>query len=123
MNVEAATKRTGYEIVRLYTPYPDDIKQVGWRALDAQGKVVAEKQDTNLATALQDLCDLIYDVHRQIVLERSKGRCEQCGGRRHLQIHHKIFRSHGRDDRISNLIVLDLDCHERAHKHKHQTRF
>lgn len=60
----------------------------------------------------------VLDHNRNLVLERAAGRCENCGQRGPLQVHHKVFRSHGRDDRVGNLVAYCLDCHEAAHRRR-----
>lgn len=58
--------------------------------------------------AYQQLC-------RQ-VLERDGWRCQGCGARQHLQLHHKQFRSHSGDDSEENLITFCTRCHELVHR-------
>ena len=53
-------------------------------------------------------------LHRQI-LERDGWRCQNCGSRHNLQVHHKQFRSRQGDDRESNLITLCATCHANSH--------
>jgi len=57
--------------------------------------------------AYQQLC-------RQ-VLQRDGWRCQQCGSRTNLQVHHMKFRSHVGTDSEENLITLCCECHERLH--------
>ena len=57
--------------------------------------------------------------HRQSweleVLERAGWRCERCGAPRNLQCHHKIYRSQGGRDDVSNGEVLCERCHSQEH--------
>lgn len=55
----------------------------------------------------------------QIKLREQRGRCQRCGRRRPLQLHHRVLRSHGRDDRPENLELLDQECHEAQHNSDH----
>jgi len=48
-------------------------------------------------------------------MKRIKGRCENCGRIRGLDLHHKQHRSAGRDDRPDNLILLCRGCHSLQH--------
>ena len=57
--------------------------------------------------AYQELC-------RQ-VLQRDSWRCQHCGNRTNLQVHHITLRSRSGDDVIENLITLCLKCHVQVH--------
>ncbi len=57
--------------------------------------------------AYQELC-------RQ-VLQRDGWRCQQCGSRTNLQVHHIQLRSQLGDDTEENLVTLCSDCHNRFH--------
>lgn len=74
--------------------------------------------------ALELLADIVLETHKQITLGRDGWACRECESIHSLHVHHKIFRSHERDDRIANLIVLCHTHHELAHKGKsaHRTR-
>ena len=61
--------------------------------------------------AYQQLC--------QQVLQRDGWRCQQCGSRTNLQVHHIQVRSQSGDDSEENLITLCADCH--AHHHHSRT--
>ena len=43
--------------------------------------------------------------------------CENCG-KRAVDVHHLVLRSHGGTDNPDNLILLCRNCHEKAHKDK-----
>jgi len=49
------------------------------------------------------------------VLRRDGWRCQSCGRREGLQVHHKQFRSHSGDDSEENLITLCATCHSSLH--------
>ncbi len=49
------------------------------------------------------------------ILERDSWRCQGCGSRANLEIHHLRFRSHQGQDAEENLITLCADCHRRSH--------
>ncbi len=57
--------------------------------------------------AYQELC-------RQ-VLQRDGWRCQACGSRTNLQVHHIQLRSQSGDDTEANLITLCLNCHDKIH--------
>ena len=59
---------------------------------------------------------VLYETLRQEVLRRDAWRCQSCGKMSHLQVHHKIFRSHMRIDSEANLITLCTVCHARVHR-------
>lgn len=56
-----------------------------------------------------------YEELRQEILRRDRWRCQSCGGRRNLQIHHIEARSHLGDDCEENLITLCANCHRLVH--------
>ena len=56
-----------------------------------------------------------YEQLRLQILERDSWRCQNCGAKEHLEVHHKEFRSHTGDDSEENLITLCSSCHESAH--------
>jgi 5-methylcytosine-specific restriction endonuclease McrA len=49
------------------------------------------------------------------VAERSFGLCEGCGKVQATQMHHRLHRSHGGDERVTNLLHMCLTCHQSAH--------
>jgi 5-methylcytosine-specific restriction endonuclease McrA len=65
--------------------------------------------------SLEALREIVLSQHRLIALQRSGWHCEGCGAVQRLSVHHKVFRSHQRDDKVSNLKVLCLSCHSAQH--------
>jgi len=61
------------------------------------------------------LGSVAYQRLRQEVLARDNWRCQQCGARQNLQVHHLAFRCQSGDDSEPNLITLCQECH--AHMH------
>lgn len=63
----------------------------------------------------------ITPATRLALHNRSMGRCEWCGrADRHLEAHHRLYRSRGGRHDASNLVMLcgwgnTLGCHGRAH--------
>ena len=57
----------------------------------------------------------LYEQLREQVLRRDGWRCQSCGSRTNLEVHHKEFRSHGGDDSEENLITLCVECHSILH--------
>jgi len=49
------------------------------------------------------------------VLKRDSWRCQECGSRTNLQVHHIEFRSQSGADIEENLITLCSECHDRIH--------
>jgi len=47
--------------------------------------------------------------------DRSFGLCEACGLHQAVQMHHRLHRSHGGDERVENLLHVCLKCHHDAH--------
>lgn len=64
------------------------------------------------------LVEKMYKERSRELFKRADYRCNHCGELKPLQAHHKIFRSHGRSDALSNLVALCADCHERTHKER-----
>jgi 5-methylcytosine-specific restriction endonuclease McrA len=54
------------------------------------------------------------ELHRTI-LERDGWRCQHCGARKDLQVHHIRSRGLLGDDAEENLITLCALCHRRLH--------
>jgi 5-methylcytosine-specific restriction endonuclease McrA len=52
---------------------------------------------------------------RMKIMERDNWRCQFCGTRSNLQVHHIIYRSHGGPDSENNLITACVTCHEEIH--------
>ena len=57
-----------------------------------------------------------YEALRQRVLRRDDWRCQFCGSRQTLEVHHQEFRSHSGEDSETNLITLCSNCHSLAHR-------
>ena len=56
-----------------------------------------------------------YEQLRQKVLKRDNWRCQNCGRRESLEVHHRKMRSQGGDDSDVNLITLCHSCHANEH--------
>jgi 5-methylcytosine-specific restriction endonuclease McrA len=56
-----------------------------------------------------------YEHLRRQVLRRDGWRCQVCGSRQYLQVHHKQLRSQQGSDNELNLITLCASCHENLH--------
>ncbi|MGQ9554912.1 MAG: HNH endonuclease [Anaerolineae bacterium] len=52
---------------------------------------------------------------REQVLRRDHYRCQRCGKRMNLHVHHKKPVSRGGKDELSNLITLCDECHAKQH--------
>lgn len=68
-------------------------------------------------SAIRDLILECYRVRCRFIAKQQRYRCAQCdclpsGG---LQAHHKVFRSHSRCDKVSNIEMCCPDCHSRSH--------
>jgi len=61
--------------------------------------------------------DLFYHKNfKQACLVRDKFKCRVCKAQSNLQCHHVKPRSKGGTDKLSNLMTLCKDCHDRHHK-------
>ena len=58
----------------------------------------------------------LYEQLRNQVLSRDGWRCQSCGMRSSLEVHHKEFRSHAGDDSEQNLVTLCAVCHATVHR-------
>jgi 5-methylcytosine-specific restriction endonuclease McrA len=57
-----------------------------------------------------------YHQLQKKVLERDGWRCQSCGSRSNLQIHHQQHRSQLGSDTEQNLITLCARCHTQTHR-------
>jgi predicted HNH restriction endonuclease len=57
-----------------------------------------------------------YNQLRKQVLQRDGWRCQICGSKQNLHVHHKQLRSQQGDDGDPNLITLCANCHEGLHR-------
>ena len=65
--------------------------------------------------ALRSFLFYNLDRIRDTRVRTTQGRCEQCSRAKPLHLHHKKFRSQGRDDREENLELLCVACHGGKH--------
>ncbi len=70
-------------------------------------------------TRIRLACDECEQLRLQ-TLERDGWRCQHCGKRDHLEIHHIIRRSQSGADSEENLIALCGECHGRVHRSPRQ---
>ena len=56
-----------------------------------------------------------YADLRDAVLRRDDWRCQFCGSKVSLQVHHQQFRSRSGEDKPDNLITLCASCHTDLH--------
>ena len=61
------------------------------------------------------LDDEAYQQLRLQVLERDGWRCQACGARTKLEVHHLQFKSQLGEDTERNLITLCSGCHKQTH--------
>jgi hypothetical protein len=71
--------------------------------------------------ALDGLLETVLSHHGTIAMDRANWACG-CGSIRGLSSHHKVFRSHERDDRVENLSPQCERCHSTSHKKKSARR-
>jgi 5-methylcytosine-specific restriction endonuclease McrA len=57
----------------------------------------------------------LYQRLREQVLRRDSWRCQSCGTRSSLEVHHKELRSQSGNDSEQNLITLCVACHSLVH--------
>jgi hypothetical protein len=61
----------------------------------------------------------LWRLRRRIWIVQARGRCERCGSRRRLTIHHRTYGSLGRE-RPGDVAVLCWDCHRSHHPGRRQ---
>lgn len=66
--------------------------------------------------ALKTLVERVYSLHCRVVLEQYGWRCSRCHEVKRLQIHHRIYRSHGGTHGVDNLEPVCWDCHRAIHR-------
>lgn len=91
----------------------------GWMAscechCDGEVKVLLSDGETE-QEALAGLLREVYIHHRYIVCMRAGWKCEECGRVTEVTAHHKVLRSKGRDDTVTNLECRCRPCHDRSH--------
>lgn len=58
-----------------------------------------------------------WQQKRQAVIRRAEGRCELCGMRKPIQVHHLTY-ARMRHELPEDLAALCFDCHKRQHSGK-----
>jgi HNH endonuclease len=76
---------------------------------------IARAEGVTQSLALQALVGIIYKRRSAQVMREQGYRCAKCKAIKPLTIHHKKFRSHGRDDSVENLLALCRPCHGGEH--------
>lgn len=117
MTIRSAERINGCRIEQV--PY---VGGVAFAAFE-DGSAIAMASGRDKRAVLKQLVERVYAVHSAVVLELQGYRCGECGrGGVPLQVHHRRHRSHGRDDRVENLIGLCCTgdgkiggCHARIH--------
>jgi hypothetical protein len=56
----------------------------------------------------------LWRLRRRVWIVRARGRCQDCGSRRRLTIHHRTYERLGHEHR-ADVKVLCWDCHRRHH--------
>jgi len=60
---------------------------------------------------------MLYEKNYRGAAKKREGyKCRVCHSEEQLQIHHITYRSQGGSDKLSNLMTLCSDCHEKHHK-------
>ena len=120
MTLAQAQSITGYELAIYHAP----AGSLTLAVIDDNGELVTElvskrktctKASKQIAQMAQEFVDWNYRRNCQAVCDAQKWRCANCGRPIPLEVHHKVFRSQGRDDRIENLVALCSCCHKGKH--------
>lgn len=80
---------------------------------NAEGEITV--WDRTQSEALHDLVETNLRLNRELVMARDHYRCINCRAFGAMHCDHKVARSHGRDDRIENLVTLCRECHGIRH--------
>jgi hypothetical protein len=109
VKIREAERITGYEI------WPDESLPkytfVAWDGTVEIARAGGKSEKDALRALVQD----VYRIHSRIVIKEQKYLCGRCGKRKSLSVHHKVHRSKGRSDALTNLIALCSDCHREEH--------
>lgn len=111
MTKKRAERLTGYEIREL--PPERGMCTVG--AFEGDRLIVKAVGQADFV-ALRALVHGVYFVHSRKTMEQHGWRCARCRASRHLEIHHRKYRSHGGTHRIENLEPVCRDCHKLIHR-------
>ena len=113
MTKRNAERITGGHITRICV----DSKRYVYALFEAEddGNMLATADARTASLALAILVNRNWQRVSLQALERDKWRCQKCGRLSHLDVHHVRYRSHGRVDKLENLIVLCAGCHEKQH--------
>ena len=87
----------------------------GYRDGEANPLVCGSSESGDAEAALQMLVEENWHRLQRIVFQEQHWQCAHCGRVKELQLHHRTFRSHARDDRRENLEGLCSECHNRKH--------
>ena len=116
VKVNVGTKGGTPKIMRIYAP-------------DARGEIYVEERTNNgyIIDFCSDACwqwmrerkkvarrILGVPSFRKGIIGRAGGRCEKCGSKKRLDIHHRTEIYNGGSDDPKNLIVLCQNCHSKA---------
>lgn len=58
-----------------------------------------------------------WHMKRRLVLQRAGNKCEGCGLRQAVHVHHREYRNLG-DEFLFELVALCQSCHQRIHPHR-----
>lgn len=58
---------------------------------------------------------MIDPIISKQVYTRDGWKCRHCSSRNNLTPHHLVYRSHGGEDTINNLVTLCMQCHDAHH--------
>ena len=111
MTKRKAEVLTGYEIRRI----PSGGNSFCFGAFDGD-RMLVEAEHRNERVALRWLANAVFKMHSRQILDQHGWRCARCGSRYLLQIHHRVYRSHGGSHRRENLEPLCGDCHWAVHR-------
>ena len=64
----------------------------------------------------------LWRLRRRIWILRAGGRCQRCGSRRRLTIHHRTYQRLGHERR-ADVTVLCWNCHRRHHNTTRRSRW
>jgi 5-methylcytosine-specific restriction endonuclease McrA len=119
----------GHETTVIVT---DDLREHTARCVCdcARAPAIIEATALCAVLALERLRDLVLAEHGRIAMDKAGWKCQNCDRVTALSAHHKVFRSHGRDDTVGNLMALCSMCHAlhhtegtgRAHLHRPEVR-
>lgn len=103
-------------LVKVFTTYQSYRKSL--KKKKTVKKVVKKKSNLSPKEKYQAFLKTNYWFNvREKVLKRDGYKCQNCGSKRKLQVHHKTYKHHYKEHKhLKDLVTLCEPCHQSIHK-------